>query len=140
MSTLEARREPGEWVDAVGHAVGAAPKLFASRPTPKRPGDAPRPRSAKALERRCRGRDVFDAAKKGLEGAVRHFLKKDPTCVKKKDEGRDAWLVGFRWECARLCWLAKRLDLHAAPRLDRPALGGGPRLQLHRGAAAEAQR
>ena len=33
-------------------------------------------------ERRHRGRNIIDAAERGLEGAVRHFLKEDPMRVK----------------------------------------------------------
>ena len=40
------------------------------------------------------GRSVHRAAKKGLKGAVRHFLKEEPTCVKEIDGvGGEAWLV-----------------------------------------------
>ena len=42
----------------------------------------------------CRGRDVRDAVLFGLEGAVRHFLSKDPACVKEADAlGGEAWWV-----------------------------------------------
>ena len=38
---------------------------------------------------------MIQAARKGLEGAVRHFLREDPACVRKADEdGGEAWLGG----------------------------------------------
>ena len=47
-----------------------------------------------ASELRCRGSGVIDAAVHGHEGAVRHFLREDPRCVKETDGyGREAWLV-----------------------------------------------
>ena len=42
----------------------------------------------------AQGGDIVYAAREGLWGAVRHFLKEDPMCVKKADKnGREAWLV-----------------------------------------------
>ena len=61
----------------------------------------PGPQSAMVSERRHRGRNISDAARDGLEGAVRHFLKEDPTRAKKADASRrEAWLAGFRWGLA----------------------------------------
>ena len=41
------------------------------------------------------GSSVLDAAAKGLEGAVRHFLQEDPRCVKTVEKfGGEAWVAG----------------------------------------------
>ena len=55
----------------------------------------------------CRGRDVRDAVLFGLEGAVRHFLREDPRCVKETDRnGREAWSVARDgwWRGVRRVW------------------------------------
>ena len=38
--------------------------------------------------------NIFEAARKGLEGAVRHYLREDPTCVRDSSGGR---VGGQRW-------------------------------------------
>ena len=60
----------------------------------RRRGQEMRGPSAGALARRCRGRSVGTAAVYGRKGAVRHFLKEDPTCVKATDgSGGEAWFL-----------------------------------------------
>ena len=52
------------------------------------------PQAEEAKKCLAQGGDIVYAAREGLWGAVRHFLKEDPMCVKKTDKNRrEAWLV-----------------------------------------------
>ena len=59
------------------------------------------PQAEEAKKCLAQGGDIVYAAREGLWGAVRHFLKEDPTRAKKADASRrEAWLAGFRWGLA----------------------------------------
>ena len=42
----------------------------------------------------ARGKDILDAAEKGLVKAAEHFLRRDPKCMEAKNaDGRETWAL-----------------------------------------------
>ena len=59
----------------------------------------------------ARGKDILDAAEKGLVKAAEHFLRRDPKCMEAKNaDGRETWALE---RASYLVWQLWRPEVHA---------------------------